>query len=159
MMSWQLTTLPDCLNRSRIWTSVVLGDRLPTYSFVAIISFCCGRRSQWKFSMGSSFRLSPSKHARLIIYQSHCEWLLSASWVENRPCSLKSNHKNGLMSAISPASCRRLSWQRGQSMPINRLLIYGNAVLASFSIGMVLVRSPLYAGYPAGHPRTIGDQR
>src|SRR5579862_1782730 len=36
MMSWQLVTLPDCLNSSRIWLSVVFGDRLPTYSFVAM---------------------------------------------------------------------------------------------------------------------------
>jgi hypothetical protein len=93
IMSWQLTTLPACLNSSRTWPSVVLCDRLPTYSFVAIISFCCGRRPQWKFPMDSGFRLSPSKHARLIIYQSHCERLLSVSRVDNMPGSHKSNDK------------------------------------------------------------------
>src|SRR5476651_2665748 len=36
MMRTQLTTLPDCLNKSETWLSVVLGDRFPTYSFVAI---------------------------------------------------------------------------------------------------------------------------
>ena len=50
MMSSQLTTLPACLNMSSICPSVVLNDRLPTNSFVAIgvvvISFCCGRRPQ-----------------------------------------------------------------------------------------------------------------
>ena len=43
--------------------------------------------------MDSGFRLSPSKHARLIIHQSHCERLLSANWFDDRPGRHKSNDK------------------------------------------------------------------
>jgi hypothetical protein len=45
------------------------------------------------FPMDSGFRLSPSKQARLIIYQSHCERLLSDSWVDNMPGRHKRNDK------------------------------------------------------------------
>jgi hypothetical protein len=53
--------------------------------------------------MDSGFKLSPSKHARLIIYQPHCEQLLSNSWIENRPGRQKSNDK---VNHVQPAQSR-----------------------------------------------------
>jgi hypothetical protein len=53
--------------------------------------------------MDSGFRLSPSKHARLIIYPSHWERLLSASWVDNMPGRLKSNEKNDKVDIARPS--------------------------------------------------------